>query len=70
MQVTGPVQCGICKRWFRSRGGLAVHRCKGPARNNQQDLITNLASSLVEDHDVNPGVGVIFFILWLFSVLI
>ena len=46
----GAVQCGICKRWFRSRGSLAVHRRKGPTRNNQQDPITNLASSLVEDH--------------------
>ena len=20
--------CVLCKRWFRSRGGLAVHRCR------------------------------------------
>ena len=24
----GSVQCQRCKRWFRSKGGLAVHRCK------------------------------------------
>ena len=23
----GAVQCMTCQRWFRSRGGLAVHRC-------------------------------------------
>ncbi len=22
----GAVQCGVCQRWFRSAGGLAVHR--------------------------------------------
>ena len=27
-----------------------MHRYKGPARNNQQDQITNVVSSLVEDH--------------------
>ena len=26
----GSVQCESCGRWFRSRGGLAVHRCKRP----------------------------------------
>ena len=29
---------------------MAVHGCKGPARNDQQDPITNFVSSLVEDH--------------------
>ena len=24
------VQCETCERWFRSRGGLAVHRCRRP----------------------------------------
>ena len=24
----GAVQCVVCERWFRSRGGLAVHRCR------------------------------------------
>ena len=24
------VQCEICERWFRSRGSLAVHRCRRP----------------------------------------
>ena len=24
------VQCEICERWFRSRGGVAVHRCRRP----------------------------------------
>ena len=24
------VQCEICERWFRSRGVLAVHRCRRP----------------------------------------
>ena len=24
----GSVQCQRCKRWFCSKGGLAVHRCK------------------------------------------
>ena len=23
----GAVRCDVCGRWFRSRGGLAVHRC-------------------------------------------
>ena len=23
----GAKQCSHCQRWFRSRGGLAVHRC-------------------------------------------
>ncbi len=23
----GSVECGECGRWFRSRGGLAVHKC-------------------------------------------
>ena len=23
----GATQCSQCRRWFRSRGGLAVHRC-------------------------------------------
>ena len=27
----GAVQCVVCKRWFRSRGGLAVHRCSREA---------------------------------------
>ena len=26
-QQRGSVQCDVCGRWFRSRGGLAVHRC-------------------------------------------
>ena len=26
----GSMQCESCGRWFRSRGGLAVHRCRGP----------------------------------------
>ena len=25
----GAVQCERCGRWFRSRGGLAVHACLG-----------------------------------------
>ena len=24
----GAVQCEECRRWFRSRGGLAMHRCR------------------------------------------
>ena len=24
----GAIQCGICKRWFRSCGGLTVHVCR------------------------------------------
>ena len=27
-EQTGAVQCVSCGRWFRSRGGLAVHRCR------------------------------------------
>ena len=23
----GTVQCQVCLRWFKSKGGLAVHRC-------------------------------------------
>ena len=23
----GAVHCEACKRWFRSRGGLALHKC-------------------------------------------
>ena len=23
----GALQCTVCQRWFRSKGGLAVHRC-------------------------------------------
>ena len=26
----GAVQCETCERWFKSRGGLAVHRCRSP----------------------------------------
>ena len=26
----GAIQCANCRRWFRSRGGLAVHRCRPP----------------------------------------
>ena len=26
----GSVQCESCGRWFGSRGGLAVHRCRRP----------------------------------------
>jgi len=26
-EQAGAVQCTECKRWFRSRGGLAVYRC-------------------------------------------
>ena len=29
-QQKGAVQCGSCRRWFRSRGGLAVHVCSRP----------------------------------------
>lgn len=25
---SGAVQCAACCRWFRSKGGLAVHRCE------------------------------------------
>ena len=21
-------QCGMCKKWFRSKGGIAVHSCR------------------------------------------
>ena len=24
----GAVQCEVCRRYFQSRGGLAVHRCR------------------------------------------
>ena len=23
-------QCAVCKRWFRNKGGLKVHRCRSP----------------------------------------
>ena len=26
----GAAQCQSCNRWFRSRGGLAVHTCRPP----------------------------------------
>ena len=26
-QQRGAVQCGTCHKWFRSKGGLAVHSC-------------------------------------------
>ena len=26
----GAVKCETCERWFRSRGGLAVHTCRRP----------------------------------------
>ena len=29
-QQKGAVQCGTCHRWFRSRGGKAVHVCRQP----------------------------------------
>ena len=31
----GAVQCSSCSRWFRSRGGLSVHRCETPEPRNQ-----------------------------------
>ena len=24
----GAVQCSVCQKWFRSKGGLAVHKCR------------------------------------------
>ena len=26
----GAVQCHVCLKWFKSKGGLAVHRCNLP----------------------------------------
>ena len=27
-EQSGATQCAVCSRWFRSRGGLAVHNCR------------------------------------------
>lgn len=29
-QQKGAVQCGTCRKWFKSRGGLTVHACRPP----------------------------------------
>ena len=29
-QQRGAVQCGTCHRWFKRRGGMAVHVCRQP----------------------------------------
>ena len=34
-QQRGAVQCGTCHKWFRSKGGLAVHRCILHYRHNR-----------------------------------
>ena len=48
-EQAGAVQCQLCDRWFRSRGGLAVHRCREdesainrPAVNPQVPLVCGI----------------------------
>jgi len=35
-EQAGAVQCERCERWFRSRGGLAVHTCRVEQQSREQ----------------------------------
>ena len=40
----GSVKCDVCGRWFRSRGGLAVHRCERKEGVGEEDSSTDITT--------------------------
>ena len=53
-QQRGACHCGGCHRWFRSRGGLAVHRCTPNPGPVIEPTVSPVASSSRHLHRCEP----------------
>ena len=52
----GSVRCTVCGRWFRSRGGIAVHRCgRQHQETDSQDDNTHTNSNVAETASITTG---------------
>ena len=51
----GAVRCDASGRWFRSRGGLAVHRCDREEGVGGQDSSSDMASAGAGVQQVRSG---------------
>ena len=49
-EQAGATKCERCTRWFRSKGGLAVHHCKPREREQESDNETTVIPRLGANH--------------------